>query len=61
MKPNQVRHVQTAGDLIHARSINTAGRIVPRCNARKSSRSCEDLIVTGRTARVTCQKCQVVS
>lgn len=44
--------------LVHARSVDEHGHIVPRCGFFKNAKRQADVTVTGDAQRVTCKRCR---
>jgi hypothetical protein len=52
------KSIANSASFVHARSYDVDGSVMPRCNARRSSKYRLELRVTSLTARVTCPVCR---
>lgn len=48
----------TAFTRIHARGLDTEGRIAPRCGSGRTSKRRDDIVVSGDWSRVDCPLCE---
>lgn len=59
MIKGQPRVGLSANSVIHARTVNERGQIVPRCSAhRKTLKNVLDVTVTAAVKRVNCGRCR---